>query len=66
MDNECVASVPSSNSVNINTRCVQIYQVGATAAQGGAVTAWDSTNFTITWTVSGSGIALVYTWAALA
>jgi hypothetical protein len=46
--------------------CMKMRQGAVEASQAASVTAWDATNFTLTWTKTGAGLFTHYTWIALA
>ena len=63
MDNACTYDEPGTFGKNTAIECIFISD--ATNAQTANVSAWDATNFTLTWTKVMAGEAAVVTWIAL-
>ena len=48
-----------------SAECIRIRTGAVEASQAATVSAWDATNFTLSWTKAGAGAQAVYTWIAL-
>lgn len=63
MDNFCTYQIQAGSGANDATKCIRGEDNGGNK-QEAAVSAWDATNFTLTWTKTGTGSTTQVTWIA--
>ena len=63
--NDSCVSADVAGAGRQSANCIAIEDTDGANGVVGQVSAWDATNFTITWTASGSGRVATYTWIAL-